>query len=185
LAPSFQFDKEILMNAMILLKVLFDLWGATLGPTEFKIVTYLYYIAAATPDRKISRSINEIAKATGLAWRTVQAKLHELATLGVIEILSTGKERTLMQIPLQHWSSPTSNPKPVVEQPAGIPELILRLCGQRPTPELLAVMKGAAENDEQRLQHLPRFFPSPRTSMDDSRTLDSCGSIRLEAPRLF
>jgi len=101
---------------MILLKVLFELWGATLRPTEFKIFTYLCCIAAATPDRKINRSIKEIAKATGLAWRTVQAKLHELATLGVIEILSTGKERMLIQIPLQHWSSPTSNPKRMFEK---------------------------------------------------------------------
>jgi len=153
------------MNALILLKVLFDLWGATLGPTEFKMVTYLYYIAASTPDGRITKTIQEIAEATGLAWRTVQSVLQELNRdeRRVIRILSKNKEKTLIEIPPEHWPSPTDNPEPVVEPavnpelavppPASIPELIYRLCGQRPTPELLAVMKAAADNDEQRLQH--------------------------------
>lgn len=134
-----------------LLNVVFDLWGATLGPTEFKIVAALYRFAASTSDRKISKSIQKLAGATDLSWRTVQTKLHELNIRGVIEILSANKERMLIKIPQQHWS-PVNNPKPVVEQPASIPELIFRLTGQRPSPETLAYMRDAAEGSDERLQ---------------------------------
>ena len=48
--------------------------------------------------------------------------------------------------------------KPAVV-PGTVPDLILRLCGQRSTPEMLAIMTDAADNDEQRLQHcLDTFF---------------------------
>jgi hypothetical protein len=90
-----------------------------------------------------------------LACRTVQPGLHELTTLGAIEILSTGKERISIQIP--PWLPPVYIPKPHIA--ATVPDLILCLCGQRSTPEMLAIMTDAADNDEQRLQHcLDSFF---------------------------
>src|ERR1039458_2950452 len=46
--------------------------GPKLSPNERKIVDYLSGIAAETPDRRGSKSIREIAEATGLGQRTVQ-----------------------------------------------------------------------------------------------------------------
>lgn len=85
-----------------------------MGLAEYKIASYLYSIADSTPDRKVGQSIQEIAKATGLVWRTVQEKLQDLDKRGVIEVLSADKEKTFIQIPPQA-------PAPVIElagQPA-------------------------------------------------------------------
>jgi hypothetical protein len=148
------------MKSFSLLTVVVNLWARTLSPAEFKIVTYLYAIADSTPDRKVSQSIQEIAEATGLSWRTVQDKLQGLDTRGVIKVLSADKQRTLIQMPPEHWPSPelvveqpVDNPKPVVEPPASIPELIFRLTGQRPSAQELASMKTVSGNNEQRLRH--------------------------------
>lgn len=92
----------------------------------------------------------DIAAATGLAWGTVQIKLHELANLKAIEILSVSKKRTLIQIPARYWlpASQTSNAD---DHTTTTPELVHCLCGQLASPELLAIMMGAADNDELRL----------------------------------
>jgi hypothetical protein len=135
-------------------------WLGKISPTLIAILIYIYWKAATSPDGKVGQSIEEIAVATGLAWRTVQPKLHELAALGAIEILSlsVAKERMLIQIPRQYWSAPVNVTKPDFHPPS-IPELIFRLCGQRPSPEMLALMMVAADNDELRLQHcLDTFF---------------------------
>jgi hypothetical protein len=142
-----------------LLNVVVDRWAATLGSTEFKIIVYLYAVAAAKRDGQISKSIKEIAEATNLAWRTVQAKLQDLDTRGVIEVISENKDRTLIQMSPQKWSLAVNNPNPTAEEPTGIPELIFRLCEQRPSPEMLTIMMSAADDDEQRLRHcLDSFF---------------------------
>jgi hypothetical protein len=128
-----------------------------MGLAEYKIASYLYSIADSTPDRKVGQSIQEIAKATGLVWRTVQEKLQDLDKRGVIEVLSADKEKTFIQIPPQAPAPvierPVNQPKSAVQQPAGIQELIHRLTkGQRPSDKELAVMRAAAGDDDQRLQ---------------------------------
>ena len=136
-----------------LLNVVVYRWAATLGSTEFKIIAYLYSVAAATEDGKISKSISEIAEATNLAWRTVQAKLQDLDARSVIEVISENKDRTLIRIPPRNWNQPVNTLNPVADQPAAIPELIYRLCGRRATPQTLALMNIAAGEDEQRLRY--------------------------------
>ena len=105
------------MTSSNLLTVVVDRWARTLSPTEYKIVTYLYRTADASPDRKIGKSIDEIAEATDLAWRTVWDKLKDLDRdeRRVIRILSHNKEKTLIEIPPEHWPLPVNNPEPVVE----------------------------------------------------------------------
>jgi len=60
------------------LNVVADRWRPKLSPSELKIAAYLYGLAAETPDRRVSKSIREIAEATGLARRTVQPTLQDL-----------------------------------------------------------------------------------------------------------
>ena len=133
-------------------------WLGKISPTLFAILAFIYWKASPS-DGKVGQSIEDIADATGLARRTVQPGLRELATLGAIEILSTGKERMLIQISPRYWLPPVNVPLKPNVSPATVPDLILRLCGQRPTPEMLAIMTDAADNDEQRLQHcLDTFF---------------------------
>lgn len=137
-----------------------------LNPSELKIVAYLYDLAAGTPDRRVSKSIREIAEATGLSQRTVQDKLHALdrADPQVIRILSKGTEKTLLEIPPEHGSLPSAarpaNSKPALPPPppASIEALILRLTRQRPSAQNLAYMKAAAGNDDQRLQDCLNTF---------------------------
>lgn len=120
------------MTSSSLLTVVVDRWVRTLGRTEFKIVAYLYRIAAATPDGRIDKSIEEIAQATNLAWRTVQKKLKALDTDGVIKVISDDKERTLIEIPLEYWPLPAGNSEPaVVEPPVINPEPVI---GPNPEP---------------------------------------------------
>jgi hypothetical protein len=155
-----RFSKEIYMKTLSLLIV--DLCAQKMGLADYKIASYLHSIADSTPDRKVSQSIQQIAEATGLSWRTVQEKLKDLETHGVIDVLSTDKEKTLIQIPPQRWFSPV--PAPVVEppdnkpkltfqQPASILELIYRLTGQRPSDKELAHMRTVAGNDDERLRY--------------------------------
>jgi hypothetical protein len=44
-----------------------DRWEPKLSQSELKIVAYIYGIAADAPDHRVSKSIREIAEATGLA----------------------------------------------------------------------------------------------------------------------
>jgi hypothetical protein len=136
-------------------------WLPQLSPTEYKIYSYLSFAAATTPDGKVSNSIQQIADATMLAWRTVQEKLRALEKRGAIRILSIDKERTLVELPRVHASAaaPAALTKPPVQPPATIPQLVLRLTQQRPTPELLACMREAAGNDENLQQYLSSLLP--------------------------
>jgi hypothetical protein len=141
-----------------------------LSRSERKIVAYLSGIAAGTPDRRVSKSIREIAEATGLARRTVQPILQDLNRdeRRVIRILSKNKEKTLIEIPLEHWPSPAGNPEPVVEQPANpkpalpppasISELIFRMTDKRPTAEDIRKLKATAETDNEELMKVLDFL---------------------------
>jgi hypothetical protein len=99
------------------LNVVADRWRPKLSPSELKIAAYLYGLAAETPDRRVSKSIREIAEATGLARRTVQPTLQDLNhdERRVIRILSKNKEKTRIEILLEHWPSPVNKPEPVVK----------------------------------------------------------------------
>jgi hypothetical protein len=133
-------------------------WLGKLSPTLFVILTFIYWKASPS-DGRVSQSIDAIAGATGLARRTVQPGLRELAALGAIEILSTRKERMSIQIPPRYSLPPVNVPLKPDVSPATVSDLILRLCEQRSTPAMLAIMTDAADNDEQRLQHcLDTFF---------------------------
>jgi hypothetical protein len=146
------------MNINAQLDALITHWLGKISPTLFAILSFLYWEAISSPDGKVGRSIEDIAIGTGLARRTVQPGLQELATLAAIEILSCGKERMLIQIPQRYWFPRVNVDRPDAV-PESIPELIYRLCGTRPSSEMLALMKAAADNDEQRLQHcLDTFF---------------------------
>jgi hypothetical protein len=136
-------------------------WLPQLSPTEYKIYSYLCFAATTTPDGKVSNSIQQIADATKLAWRTVQEKLRAIEERGAIRILSIDKERTLVELPGLHGpaAAPATLKKPPVQPPATIPELVLRLAQQRPTPELLACMQDAAGNDENLQQYLSSLLP--------------------------
>ncbi len=156
------------MTSSNLLTVVVDRWARTLSTTKFKIVAYLYRIADASPDRQIDKSSEEIAQATGLSRRTVLPALHQLNRdeRRVIRILSHNKERTLIEIPAEHWclpagnsepvaveppvihsqpviGPPVNNSEPVVEPPASIPELIFRMTKKRPTLDDIRELKEA------------------------------------------
>ena len=133
-------------------------WLGKISPTLFAVLAFLYCEATSSQDGKVGKSVEDIAAATGLARRTVQPGLHELAMLGAIQIVSTGKERMLIQIPRPYWLPPITACK-LDAAPTTISELIFRLCEQRPSPEMLTIMKSAADNDDQRLRHcLDSFF---------------------------
>ena len=140
------------------LRALAGHWIGKISSTNFLILGYLYWQASISPDGRVGQSIETIAKATNLAWRTVQEKLQELGAAGAIEILSSGKERMLLQIPKRYWDPPAalSNAE---TPPASIEELIFRLCGSRPSAEMLRIMREAAGDDDLRLQQcLDTFF---------------------------
>jgi hypothetical protein len=140
----FQELKEITMtNPNTQLNALIGHWLGKLSPTLFAVLAFIYYQATSSLDGKVGESIESIATATGLSRRTVQPGLKELAMFGAIQILSTGKERMLIEIPPNYWHPPPKASTPDVA-PTSIPELVHRLCGQRASPQMLAIMKGAA-----------------------------------------
>lgn len=145
-------------NSTAHMTALFGHWFGKLSPTLFLLLAYFYWKAALSPDGKVSQSIAEIAAATNFTWRYVHMKLHDLEEVGAIEILSTGKERTVVKIAPRYWLPPAQ--KFIGEErTATIPELIHGLCGQRASPEMLALMQAAADNDELRLTYcLDAFF---------------------------
>src|ERR1700690_4195845 len=102
-------------------------WLGKISPTLFALLSFIYWKAIPSPDGKVGQSIEGIAVATGLARRTVQPGLHELAALGAIEILSIGKERMLIQIPRRYWIPPVKV-STLDAAPTTVPELIFRLC---------------------------------------------------------
>ena len=143
-----------------------DYWTPELSRSELKIVVYIYGLAAETPDRRVSKSIREIAAATSLSRRTVLPALHHLNRdeRRVIRILSKGKEKTLIEIPPEHWcllgghaepaaveppvihpepviGPPVNNSEPAVEPPASIPELIFRMTEKQPTLDDIRKLK--------------------------------------------
>lgn len=92
-----------------------------MSPTEFKIVVYLFAAAAESPDGVAAAAygIEAIAAATGITWRTVITKVHDLDARGVVEVLSQEKECTLVRFPgWKGWF--------------GLPELILKTRGAFP-----------------------------------------------------
>jgi hypothetical protein len=138
------------------LRALVDNWLGKISPTLIVVLLYIYSKALDCPDGKVSETIEDIAAATGLAWGTVQIKLRELANLKAIEILSASKKRTLIQIPTNH-SLPTRQTLPTLQTSTAddhtmTSELIPGLCGQGASPEMLAIMMNAADDDELRLQ---------------------------------
>ena len=133
-------------------------WFGKISPPLFVILAYLHWKASLSPDGQIAESIHAIASGTGLAWRTVQPKLRELAALGAIELLSSGKARTLIRIPSRHWIPPAEAIEPEADS-KGVVELIYALSGHRASPEMLQLMMAAAANEELRLKHcLDDFF---------------------------
>jgi hypothetical protein len=187
-----------------------DSWTPELNPSEFKIAVYLYGLAAGTSDRRVNQSIREIAKAISLGRRTVLPALHRLNRdeRRVIRILSKGKEKTLIEIPPEHWpllgghaepaaveppvinpkpviGPPVNNSEPVVEPPASIEELVRSLAGHRPSAEALAPMKIAAGNDDQRLQDCLNSFllhPKSRWATVDGLTVSVQHYFKVRDP---
>lgn len=135
-------------------------WLGKISSTLFAILAFLYYVATSSPDAKVSKSIEEIATATGLSRRTVQPGLRELASLGAIQILSMAKERMLIQIPPAYWI-PAAKAYDQTGSPT-IPELISRVCSQQPSPKMLALLLEAAGDDELRLKHCLDEFARQR-----------------------
>ena len=133
-------------------------WFGKISPPLFVILAYLHWKASLSPNGQMAESIHDIANGTGLSWRTVQPKLREIAALDAIEILSSGKERTLIRIPSQHSIPPAESTEPEANS-KGVEELIYDLSGQRAFSEMLQLMMAAAGNDELRLKHcLDDFF---------------------------
>ena len=123
---------------------------------------------AEIPDCRVNQSIREIAKAISRSPRTVQPALQDLNRdeRRVIRILSKGTEKTLIEIPPEHWcllgghaepaavgppvihpepviGPPVNNSEPVVEPPASIPELIFRMTDKQPTLDDIRELKEA------------------------------------------
>ena len=123
---------------------------------------------AEIPDCRVNQSIREIAKAISRSPRTVQPALQDLNRdeRRVIRILSKGKEKTLIEVPPEHWplpagnsepaaveppvihpepvsGPPVNNSEPVVEPPASIPELIFRMTDKQPTLDDIRELKEA------------------------------------------
>ena len=159
-------------------------WLGKISPSHFAILSFIYWKATSSPDGKVGEPIAGIATATGLSVRTVQPGLRELASVGAIQILSMGKERMLVEIPRQYLN-PSVKTSGTDSAPATIPELIFRLCGHRPSPQMLTIMRAAAKNDEQRLHHCLDSFFTQGKSWTTIELLTVAVQYDLRTPRLL
>jgi hypothetical protein len=138
-------------------------WFGKISPPLFVVLSAIYLNASTSSDCLASSTIQEMATKTGLGWRTVQVKLHELADMGAIQILSVAKQRMRVQIPEYYWliqmdrsdepgvPLPADSP-PTQVAPKSIADLVIALCGEQPSSEMLAFMQTVADRDELRLR---------------------------------
>ena len=138
-------------------------WLGKISPPLFVILSVIYLKASGSTVGVACSTIQDLAAKTGLSWRTVQGKLHELAGLGAIQILSVARQRMKVQIPEQYRAiqmdssreggvpTPTVAP-PMKTAPKSTAELIFALCGEQASSEMLGFMQTAAGGDELRLQ---------------------------------